>query len=256
MTLVQAVCNQFRETYGPFFPTPKKKREAFIEQVRDRVAHYTPKIEERSGIELGRIEVKDNKHWLKDTATRRAHDNAIQNAWEQGRVPTERDFAAHAAVSAVAKALFIPFNAFYNMQSGADFRYHNKTIYAPFYFSNRFDDMDFQKRTERMDYGVVHDLSHAVWEQMTIASKWNVKQKESFFNRRLWFEGFATYCADEYFADFYPEGTKKVTGLPRVYTDGKATIEALVADRGTEIVLEIPKRWKEFSEENRNKRKK
>ena len=42
-------------------------------------------------------------------------------------------------------------------------RYYNNTIYVPFYFANRFMDIDFKKRTEILDSVVVHELSHSVW---------------------------------------------------------------------------------------------
>jgi len=240
MEALQGFYDLVRETYGPFFPTSRKKREEFLERVRDKVEYYKLRIEDRCEIELGDVKVKDNKHWLSDVVYGSAHKKAVENAWEQGRVPTKMDFHASFMTASIAEAIMFGPILLYNVMGGADFRQHNGTIYVPFNYMNRFMDIDFKKRTERMDYGVVHELSHTLWEK--ILGKTDGHLGEG----RKWFEGFATYCADDYFADFYPEGTERMSDLSKVYTEGKERIEKLVAKHGTQILLEVPKRWEKF----------
>jgi len=230
-----------RGVYGPLFPTSKRKREEFLDLVRDRVKYYKPRIEDRCKIGLGDVKVKDNKYWLSDVLCYLAYRETIENALKHGRVPTERDFNTSSMLAFVAGAImYIPLKL-YDMVNAADFIQYNGTIYVPFYYTNGFMDTDFKKRTERLDYGVVHELSHILWEK--IAGK-----PEKYVGEfRIWYEGFATYCGDNYFADFYPEGIQKIEYLPKVYTEGKEKIERLVAKHGTQIILEIPNNWREFA---------
>lgn len=233
-----------RETYSPFFPISRRKREDFLERVRGKVEYYKPRIEDRCEIDLGDVKVKDNRDWLSDVIYGSACRKAVEYAWEQRRVPTKRDFRESFMAASVAEAImFVPIGL-YNIMRGADFRQHNGTIYVPFNYMNRFMGIDFKKRTERLDYGVVHELSHTLWERILGKSDGYLGEG------RKWFEGFATYCADDYFADFYPEKTEKMTDLSRVYTEGKERIEKLVAKHETRILLEVPKRWEEFANDS------
>ena len=86
-------------------------------------------------------------------------------------------------------------------------------------------------------------MSHTLWRKIS-------GNTEGYLGEgRKWFEGFATYCADDYFADFYPDGTKRFSDLelPRFYTVGKKRIKDSVARQGEKIFLDIPKKWKEPS---------
>jgi hypothetical protein len=232
-----------RETYGPLFPTPKKKKEEFLNLVREKVDYYKPRIEEMCKIELGTIRVKDNKEWLSDVTCYLANMDALENAWKQGRIPKEIDFKLSYMTSSFAEALNAIPLLLHNSFSGADMRYFNGAIYVQFYYMNRFTDIDFKERTKELDYTVVHELSHGLWAEIA----GNVKS--GFGEKRTWSEGFATYCADEYFADLYPEGALKRIELGDVYNEGKKKIEDVVTKHGEGILLEIPRRGKEFSEE-------
>jgi len=241
MKVLQEFCESLREAYWLFFPTPRKRREEFLDRVRNKVEYYKPRIEDRCEIELGDVKVKDNEHWLSDVMYSLAYRKAVENAWEQGRVPTKMDFHTIFMAASVAEAIMYGPIKLFNMMSGAHFRQHNDTIYVPFNYMNRFMDVDFKKRAEILDYCVVHELSHILWERILGESDGYLGEA------RIWFEGFATYCADDYFADFYPPGTKKMENLPKAYIEGKERIEKLVAKHGTQILLEIPKRWEEFA---------
>ena len=241
---IKKFCELVRETYGPFFPTSRKKRKAFLDKVREKVEYYKPRIEDKCEISLGEINVKDNKEWLSDILYSFAHKKVVKDALEQKRIPTTIDFHASFIGASVVEALTAGPIWLYDSIRGTDFRQDRSTIYVPFYYANRSMDVDFKKRTERIDYGVVHELSHVLWDKIS-------GDIDGYLGEgRKWFEGFATYCADNYFADFYPNGTEKSFDLSKVYTDGKKRIEELVAREGKEVLLKIPRKWEEFSNNN------
>lgn len=242
MSIKTDLWNLVRETYGPFFPTPRAKRTEFMSKVRDKVAYYKPKIEDKCKVSLGDVKVKDNEEWLRDVSFRDISGRATQLAWENGRVPNEKDFNFISSVSSLSYWLLLVPLFFYNNLSGADFRHHNNTIYVPFYYMNRFNDLDFEKRERKIDYGVVHELSHSLWDK--IAGSQN--PLTPFRTRRLWFEGFATYCAEEHFSEFYPDGTERVK-VNGVYTNGKEMIQKAIQTLGEDVLLQIPRRWQELS---------
>jgi len=232
-----------KEAFGPFFPTPRKKREEFLDRVREKVEFYKPKIEERCNLTLGVVKVKDNREWRDDIfygTNGVAWKRSIEEAWKSGRAPNRIDFMLGYSTAGMAE-LIMRFPLFlYNTFSGPLMRHHNNTLYVPFYYANRFMDIDFKRRTELLDYSVVHELSHSVWDELA------GNEDHLHDGGRIWFEGFATYCAESYFADLYPEGTEKHSNLPKLYLNGKGKIEELVASHGEDIILEIPSKWKSF----------
>jgi len=245
MDLLKELAEPVRELSWTFLPTPKKKRQEFLEKVREKVGYYKPRIEERCGIGLGDIEVKDNRKLIFDHLHDSYYRHAIENALNQGRFPSELDFMFSFSTVAVAGAAsFLPI-CIYNALRGAEMRFNNNTIYVPFNYMNRFMDPDFKLRERKLDYAVVHEIGgHCLWHK--IAGE--IDSKEYLFNGgRSWDEGFATYCADDYFADFYPEGAEMMQ-TRGVYANGKRKIEELVGRYGKDIVLEVPKRWKELSD--------
>lgn len=243
MELSKFLMSQIREMQWVFLPTPRVKREEFMDKVRERVDYYKPKIEDKTGIRLGKVQVKDNKEWIYDATFHDVSQKAAELAWENGRPPNEGDINFICRSQSIAFGLtYFPIG-FYNMMRGADFRHFNNTIYVPFNYMNRFIDFGFKRREEKMDYGVVHELSHTLWDK--IAGKYN--SNGSFRGRRLWFEGFATYCTEEYFSEFYPEGTKFVD-VVQFYRDGMKKVSNVVNERGEEFLLEIPKRWRELKD--------
>jgi hypothetical protein len=64
-------------------------------------------------------------------------------------------------------------------------------------------------------------------------------------------EGFATYAERIWFLDVYPESVRKFandpsTTPPEIYYRGMKRVEELVAQHGSQILFEIPKRWRDF----------
>lgn len=244
MVTLKGTYNLMREAYGPFFPTPTKKREEFMNRVRERVDYYKPLIEEKFGINLGNVKVKDNKEWLPDLLYETAPILAAKHAWADGKVPTEIDFNLSFIGASIAEVIALPPTWLYStIIMNVDFRHNDGTIYVPFNYANRFLDIDFKGRSKRMDYGVVHELSHTLWGRLS------ENKDRDFKVGRKWSEGFATYCTDVYFENIFPSRTQKIYELPKVYTKGKEIIERVIAEHGENILLEIPKRWEEFQKE-------
>jgi hypothetical protein len=241
-----ALVELIRNAYGPFFPVSKKKKERFMEKVRDKVAFYKPMIEEKSDVDLGDVQVKDNKYWLSDVVYGGAPMLAVEIAWKNGKTPTELDYNLSFMMAGFSELIMFPTVWLYNALSGADFRYNNNILYVPFSYMNRFMDIDFKERTKNLDYAVVHELSHNLWEKLADGGLFE-RENYSWGEGRKWHEGFATYCADNYFAEFYPDGTDIDYRLPKVYKNGKEKIEEALAQHGKGILLEIPRRWKELN---------
>ena len=137
-----------RKTYGPLFPTSKKKKEEFLDKARQKVNYYKPLIEERCKISLRDIKVKDNKEWLSDVLYGSIDKKAVRDAWKRGEVPTEADYRSWLMNASVTEALMIFPIWLYNTFIGADFRENDGTIYVPFYYINRFRCIDLKERAE------------------------------------------------------------------------------------------------------------
>lgn len=250
MNLVEEYCEAFRQTFGALLPAPRKKREKFLEKVREKVDYYKPKIEAKCNISLRNVKVKDNEEWLDDHFSfERDNRRAIEIAWKNGRVPTQRDFRSICMASSLARTIVTIPLLIYNTFLDPDFRYGNDTIYVPFYYGNRLMDVDFERKAKNLDRKVVHELSHCLWDNI-------VGNKEDYSvgireirTYREWSEGFATYCESTYFSDIYPDSTEELHISSKVYRNGKRRIEELVKKHGEGILLEVPKRWKEFDKE-------
>jgi hypothetical protein len=246
-----SLLDTLKEMYWAFTPTTKKTKEKFLNQVREKVNYYQPMIEQKCGVSLGDVKVKDNKKWLSDTVYGDAPRLAVEYAWNNGRTPTELDYNLFFIIASVGEAVMLPPLCLFNSLLGADFRHNNDTIYVPFNYMNRFMDFNFKRRTRDMDYGVVHELSHGLWDKLSrnelFEERGNLKE---FGEKRKWFEGFATYCAEDYFAEFYPESTKTDYNTPKLYKEGKEKIKEAVDKYGEEIILKIPRVWRELAREN------
>ena len=148
-------------------------------------------------------------------------------------------------MSSLCEATHVPINWLYFTFTSkiGDLGHFDNIIYVPFYFSNKYGDTDFKERSKRLDYSIVHELTHTLWGK--ICGGYNGGSAE----RKIWSEGFATYCADKFFANLYPKGTPRYY-VPQIeYIIGKKKVEKLISQKGEGILLEIPKRWEEFNNE-------
>ena len=241
-----------REMYWIFTPTSKKTKEKFLEMVRDKVNYYQPMIENRCGVNLGKINVRDNKGWASDIFYKEAPLEALENAWKQGKTPTELDYTLSFIGASFSEFIsFIPVKI-YDAFSLAQLRHYDHTIYVPFNYMNKFVDLDFKDRIKRLDYSVVHELSHSLWDRLSsrkLFGEDNKTQKKS----NIWNEGFATYCAHDFFVDFYPKNYERPEDLLKVYAEGKKKVEKVIENHGKWALFDIPKKWKEFEKEEGKK---
>jgi hypothetical protein len=132
----------------------------------------------------------------------------------------------------------------YMTKEGAELAHYNGSIYVPFYYPNRVGDTDFKERINNLDYAVIHELGHALWNKLEEETD-EVKNKHSNL-RKIWYEGFATYCAEDLFSDFLMN-PGRVYRLSEIYIRGRSKIKEAVDKHGYEILFKIPNRWKEFS---------
>jgi len=230
-----------RETFRAFVPTPESVRKEFLGKFRKKVDYYKPRIEERCKVSLGEVLVKDNREWLYDKLFDLSTETAIQNAQGYRRSPCQTDFNYAHLVAFIARGFLIPTLWFSNNFGQTDYRQSNGVIYVPFYYANRKGDLDFKLRELAMDTGVVHELSHVLWEKISGRKDIGLK------GRSIWFEGFATYCENNYFQDFYLNNIR--TGYSGVYKTGMERVEEAVKRHGENILLQVPKRWEEFEKE-------
>ena len=103
----------------------------------------------------------------------------------------------------------------------------------------------------------MHELSHALWEKLEgvrhdeywIGVKRLIPADKDKF--RLLREGYATYSQSIWFRDFYPSSFRNNLACYRldhnsIYYQGLKRIKELVKQFGDQILLEIPKQWKNF----------
>jgi len=249
-----------RETWGPFFPYSKAKKEEYLEKVRDKVSYYKPKIEDLCSVDLGDIPVKDFKHWTKDYTKDRIRKEHEKFSKEKGRELSKFEKGLISSAVLTASAISKPISWAFLSVWGGEMKHYNSSIYVPFYFSNRFMDIDFKEREKTLDNDIVHEISHKLWYALDGEEQEDKKEIREILKEskdwRLWNEGFASYFADIYFKNLYPEGIEirnhRDSGI---YGRGIRKVEEVIRKQGEEILLEIPTRWKEFHEDTgRSKR--
>ncbi len=241
MEVLKAIYNLARETYGPFFPSPKAKREAFLRKTRDKVSYYKPKMEEICNVDMGEVQVKDFRKYLGDYTKDRLQEEYQEYTERGGHEPS--GFVKGVIASPVVTGITIarPISWLFMSLSGPEMKHYNSSIYVPFHYMNRFDDLDFKDRERKLDQVVVHELSHRLWYALE-------GDKSSGRNWRVWNEGFAGYCADVHFADLYHQDfeVEQTNGFG-IHARGKEKVEELVEKYGTQILLEVPKKWEQLA---------
>ncbi len=241
--LVDIIKNETEMLLWEFFPTPKKKKEEFLDLVRQKVAFYKPKMEEATGIKFGEVQVKDDNEWSRDELYQSAYEHTIETGIRMNRPPNFIDYSL--SFSAVLPIYFLiqPLLYLRNNLFEVEMRYNNSSIYVPFSYMNRFMDKNFTERKQIVDQAVVHELSHHLWHSIN-KNKTQIKLSD-----RDFFEGFASYCADEHFWDIYPDDVKISHNRTGVYKRGYDKIDKLIRMHGEQVLLEIPARWQEFGRE-------
>ena len=218
-----------------FFPVSQAEREACLNDIREKIEFYKPRIEERTGISLGEVTVKEYRSWPQD-------------AYQEWQKKCETDlgvnlFPERSFRSLATQCIFgigkISLEASRLIDEDFDsVAYHNNTIYMAFGLSYKLNFFTVKEQS------IVHELTHHLWKKLW--GKENIRTE----NFKMWAEGYAQYGADKWFADLYPQDYQ-VNHSPRslLYQQGKEKIEQLVAKHGKEILLRIPKEWEKFEEE-------
>lgn len=207
-----------------------------IERVKGLVNRYQPRMEAKSGIPLGQVDVRDYKE-----------------AWAR-----MQDFAYHKLIDGQhglrkiggygAYMFTIPF-----LRAAAAItrmRTEGSTIYVNSGAFNRLVDPEYIKHD---DQAAVHELSHVLWNRISGTDLTEVvKDIESvreMHNFSRWAEGFANYCDDVYFADVYPDGYKLMTPKTRWVRSSEKRIAQAVEHYGESVLFQIPTDWERLGRE-------
>jgi ClpA/ClpB-like protein len=213
------------------------ERGFFVGLFRSAVDYYKPKIEKRTGVDLGNIAV-----WDYD----RMHEHASEiyrrqiSPWRVGIV---RSIILRRRLRMQASEIAAKYAKKAHECTASYFR---SAIYISFHGGARHE--------ESVATTTVHELSHALWERISghpLDAQWNGDKPlgpQDIDNYQLFVEGYATYAECVWFADLYPRGAeanwRRYQSMPgSVYLHGFRRIEKLVQQRGSQILLEIPKLW-------------
>jgi hypothetical protein len=217
------------------------ERDFHLSIYRLAVDYYKPRIEKRSGVSLGDIAVwefeklpghemaeisRQKSRWLPYVLWRLLHGKRLSKYAEQ-----------LARSNAIAGRRYTAC-------------YFRRAIYVSFASGVQHE--------EEVATTVVHELSHALWETLSgvpfhaqPSGTERLRPKDRRILKLL-IEGFAVYCEKAWFLDLYPghlrESVQKRKLIPdSVYERGFLQVNRLVEKYGSEIVLEIPKRWHELN---------
>ena len=212
---------------------PASARAFLLSIYRIAVDHYQPKIEARTGMHLGSIRVwehsKLREHVIEDYKEtfglfrsmifRRKIINRCRELEKMGQEHSRKSFAC----------------------------YYKNAIYVS--FTSPSDHEDWIAEV------VVHELAHALWEKLgglthEQRSGLTPEEREQY---KILSEGYASFAQKKWFRDIYPVDVRVDVGnlaydSGSIYSLGFKRIQQLVNDHGTSVLLEIPRRWQEYSE--------
>jgi hypothetical protein len=204
-------------------PIPKNAREEYLSSVRSAVQRYKPQIEEKTGIDLGEICVKEYKHLPRDI---------FSELYTPRTNPIKRllFYGLRGLVNA---------KTWYHEQK-EPMLYHNSTIYVGFGNATRTDMQTSVGGIDSLiDQKIVHELLHALWDKLG-----GEKQSELHKDGINFLEGFTTYGDRYWLLDFYPEGYQLTDRGVGKYKVGVMKVKDLINQRGEGIFLRIPSEWK------------
>lgn len=195
------------------------------------VDYYQPKIEERTSVQLGRIDV-----WHYSLLNQHRVDNLKKS------LGFLRSFFRRKRIREYSRSgkEMDENNAREYMAA-----YHRNAIYVSFSTGSGHEDWVAEL--------VVHELAHALFEKLggpTYSERYRLSKEEE-KHLRLINEGYATFAQNVWFRDLYPLHARinvgYATGVREsVYARGFERIKQVVKEHGTEVLLEIPGRWREF----------
>jgi len=208
-------------------------RRQYLNQCVDRVGHYAALMQSRTGVDLSGVDVRDMrmlpftavKHMLYEIGAERHSEGRSMGPIVTcgyaavGAILSLRGFFGNADTIAGHVCSTILFNTSKKMRG--------KIIEAPL----------------TLDRTVVHELGHELWNSLGGVGE-RTEPRMS-----MMVEGFASYCDTVWFSDLYPGK------IPKDYTDhmgdpdyvaGGIRMGSFVDKFGPEIMLEVPKRWREL----------
>jgi Clp amino terminal domain, pathogenicity island component len=212
-------------------------KEFILGVYRRAVDFYQSRIEKKTGVMLGNIGVYD----YAQLPEHKIVDRERRNPWLV-RI-FRRIFLKH-QIEQFSLALAARYADNAHKCAAA---YYKNAIYVSF--------TDKTAHENSIAVTAVHELSHALWERIEgepLDRNWSNAGHlagAAFQKFRLLVEGYASYAERIWFVDLYPPSARDV--LPHAQLDpssihyqGMHMVQQLVEKHGTEILLEIPKRWR------------
>jgi len=232
-------------------PMTKKEKREYLERVEDKVKFYKPRMEEKVGFKLEGVQIKTYKEFF-NYAKNELHKHVkeeIKKLEKTNLSTLERKLYPY-LFKGIANLGVVPLLKIYTMytEDVETFSYKDSVIYVPFGLSTKSDLFSKEQYgVDRLDRGVVHELSHHLWMEVRKRDKCEEEKREK--GRRIWAEGFAEYCTLDYFEDIYPKDyqMKKVVISHPIYEKGYEKMENLVREHGKDIVLQVPSKWRRFN---------
>ena len=212
-------------------------REFHLGLYRYAVRRYQPIIEQRTGVSLGDIQVKDASELHHDIAVNveRNSTKGLFGFLRRKRFKRLAKATADASIGGIPPTSL----AFYTLQS----------IYVAF-------TMGMQTHEDWVVQGTVHELAHRLWEKLGGQFP-NIRwQKErSMWKLKMACEGYSVYAERIWFRDSYPPLLRK--RLASEYIDessvqikGMRVMEKLVDRMGPQILLKVPTEWQKLISSN------
>jgi hypothetical protein len=228
--------------YNPFVPLSKRDKQGVLERYVEAKDRYLPLIEQRTGICLGDVQIISLREHVR---------KGVKKVLKKGLKETNKKFEKGVLLFSyiVAFPALELFRAYLDDLGGlASYNSSTQSISVPFGFGTKiglYHESASGIKSQRIDETVLHELTHHLWNRIPGRTEPRGETPQ------LWSEGFAVYGADTWFADFLPTGKNKrnIGSYPKPYQRGRKTIERLVQKHGEEILLEIPRRWREFEKE-------
>ena len=218
-----------------YFPLPDSEKSRYMAKIKRKVAHYQPLIEVRTGVDLGTITVKEYRF-------------SIDDFFGMTKPKTK-------AARMIIKPLFELYRMFQEESLNLAACSKNGAIYVPFGITTKSHIL-WQKHApdkviDHTDESVVHELSHFLFRKLGKSDSLKNESLSVILKGSEWEEGFASYCAQTLFLDFYPDRciVRNSGDLPKGYERGMHKIEKIIELRGKDALFEVPKRWKEFEKE-------
>lgn len=230
-----------------FFPMSRREKETRLNQVREIVDYFIPRIEEKSGVKIGEVQVKSMSRLPRDITPLIMDwcDEWVEKAQLSG---VER-VVGKAILKTTARPIITLFSMlkedFTTMLTVAQLN----TIYVPFGFSSKMDYFWEKKFPKEREYQIVaHELAHILWQAINPQDKLSANST-NLDNYQFWSEGFATFCEQEYFSDIFLEGrTPEKIDWSERYAKGREQVRKVLDIGGEQALLSIPLRWERWQQ--------